>query len=204
MYLDISEDFFAHNRNILAEILSEIPGLMSSRVGELAIRVSTGAKSLIGRRSTHLPSPFEDEGELGEMANSASGLLLGVDGLELSLSAREFDLASEGLVELSQFVEILPDCSEALRFLDCRSDLNQLLALSKDDFFGFVVEKTNEGPSPWFVDREVELELLLWGAIRVPEDSHVRLEDPSGRLWGGLYGERALGRCGEALKANAR
>jgi hypothetical protein len=70
--------------------------------------------------------------------------------------------------------------------------------------FGLVVEKTNEGLSPWLVDGEVELELLLWRAIGVAEDGHVRLEDPGGGLWGGLYGERPLGRSGETTETEAR
>ena len=67
-----------------------------------------------------------------------------------------------------------------------------MVPLSKDDFFGFVVEKPNEGLGPWFTDREIELELLLWGTISVSEDGYVGLEDPSGGLWGGLYGERTI------------
>jgi hypothetical protein len=127
------------------------------------------------------------------MANFGTGLFLGVDGLELGLCAGELNLAGEGSVELSQLVEIVTDCSEALRLLDCGSDLGQLFAFSKDDLFGFVVEEANEGLSPWLADGEVELELLLWSAVGVSEDGHVGLEDPSGGLWGGLYGERALG-----------
>ena len=41
-YLDVLEDFLAHNRDIFAEILSEIPRLISSRVSELVIRVRMG------------------------------------------------------------------------------------------------------------------------------------------------------------------
>jgi hypothetical protein len=36
-YLDIPEDFLAHNRDILAEIFAEISGLIFSRVGELVM-----------------------------------------------------------------------------------------------------------------------------------------------------------------------
>jgi hypothetical protein len=60
-------------------------------------------------RATNLSSPFKDEGEFGEMSNVTSGLFLGIDGLELSLGAGELDLVGEGLVELSQLVEILTD-----------------------------------------------------------------------------------------------
>ena len=109
------------------------------------------------------------------MSNIGAGLFLGVDGLELGLCTGELDLAGEGLVELSQLVEILPEGSETLRFVDSGSNLNQLFALSKDDFLRFVVEDTNERSSPWFVDGEVELEFLLWSAVSVPEDGHVRL-----------------------------
>ena len=138
------------------------------------------------------------------MANSGTGLFLGIDRLELSFGAGEFDLAGEGLVELSQLVEILADGSETLRFLNCVSDLSQLFVLSKDDFFGFVVEEANEGLSPWFVDREVELELLLWSTICVSEDGYIRLEDPSGGLWDGLYGEGTLRRGAETTKTDPR
>jgi len=127
------------------------------------------------------------------MANFGTGLFLGIDGLELGLCARELDLASESLVELSQLVEILADGTEGLRLLDCGSDLNQLFTFSKDDFFGFIIKEKNEGLSPWFANGEVEFELLLWSAVGVSEDGHVGLEDPSGGHWGGLCGERALG-----------
>ena len=127
------------------------------------------------------------------MANFGTGLFLGIDGLELGLCARELDLASEGLVELSQLVEILADGTEGLRLLNCGSDLNQLFTFSKDDLFGFIVKEKNEGLSPWFANGEVEFELLLWSTVGVSEDGHVGLENPSGGLWGGLYGERALG-----------
>ena len=60
---------------------------------------------------TNLSSPFEDEGELGEAAELAARLFLGIDRLELGLCAGELDLASEGLVELSKLVEILTDGS---------------------------------------------------------------------------------------------
>jgi len=71
---------------------------------------------------TDLSSPFEDERELGEMSNFVTGLFLGVDGLELSLCAGELDLASEGLVELSELVEIVSDGPEALGLFDCGGD----------------------------------------------------------------------------------
>lgn len=138
------------------------------------------------------------------MSDFATGLFLGVDGLELSLCAGELDLAGEGLVELSQLVEIVADGPEALRLLDCGSDLSELFTFSKDDLLGFVVEKANEGLGPWFVDGEVELELLLWSAVCVPEDGYVGLEDPGGCLWGGVDGERALWRGGEAAETKAR
>ena len=116
------------------------------------------------------------------MSSFASGLLLRVDRFELGLRAREFDLAGEGLVELSQLVEIVTNGSKTLRLLDSGSNLGQLIAVSEDDFFRFFVENANEGLSPWFVDREVELEFLLRSSISVPKDSHVRLEDPGGGL----------------------
>jgi hypothetical protein len=155
-------------------------------------------------RSTDLSSPFEDEHELGEMSKFGAWLLLGIDGLELGLGTRELDLASKGLVELGQFGEIFTDGPEALRFLDSGSDLSQLVALSKDDFFCFFVEKANEGSSPWFVDREVELELLLRSSVGVSEDSYVCLEDPGGGFWGGLYGEGAFGRSRETTETDPR
>ena len=156
------------------------------------------------RGKKYLSSPFEDECELGEMANFGTGLFLGIDGLELGLCAGELDLAGEGPVELSQLVEILTDGTEALRLLDCGSNLSQLIAFSEDDLFGFVVEEMNEGLGPWFVDGEVELELLLWSAVGVSEDGDVCLEDPGGGLWGRLYSERAVGRGGETTKTNSR
>jgi len=82
------------------------------------------------------------------MSNLATGLFLGVDGLELGLCTGELDLAGEGLVELGQLVEILADGPEALGFFDCGGDVSQLVALSKDYLFGFVVEKSNEGLGP--------------------------------------------------------
>jgi len=127
------------------------------------------------------------------MANFGTGLFLGIDGLELGLCARELDLASKGLVELSQLVEILADGTESLRLLDCGSDLNQLFTFSKDDLFGFIIKEKNEGLSPWLANGEVEFELLLWSAVGMSEDGYVGLEDPSGGFWGGLCGERALG-----------
>jgi len=143
------------------------------------------AISLIGgnRGKTNLSSPFENERELGEMPDFATGLFLGVDGLELSLCAGELDLAGEGLVELGQLVEIFTDGSETLRFFNCAGNLNQLFAFSKDDLFSFVVEEENKGLSPWFVNGEVELEFLLWSAIGVSKDGDVCLEDPGGSLW---------------------
>ena len=135
------------------------------------------------------------------MSNFASGLFLGVNGLELGLRTGELDLAGESLVELCQLVEIVTDGPEALRFLNCGSDVSQLVALPKDDLFGLVVEKSNEGLGPWLIDREVELEFLLWGAISVSEDGYVGLEDPGRSLGGGLYGERTIGGGGETTEA---
>jgi len=165
-----------------------------------------GAISLIGKNrwATNLSSPFEDERELGEMSDFAAGLFLGVDGLELCLCAGELDLAGEGLVELSQLVEIFTNGSKALRLFDCVCDVGQLFALPKNDLFCFVVEKTDEGLGPWFVDREIELELLLWSAVGVSEDGDVCLEDPCGCLWGGVYGEGAFGGGGETTETEAR
>ena len=204
-YLDVPEDFLAHNRDILAEVLSEILRLVFSRVSKLAIRGEHG-RDLAYRRDrwTNLSSPFEDERELGEVPDLAAGLLLGVDGLELSLCARELDLAGEGLVELGQLVEIVADGPETLGFFDCGGYVSQLLALPKDDLFCFVVEKADEGLGPGLIDREVELELLLWGAIRMAEDGDVGLEDPGRGLWGSLYGEGTLGGGGQATEAKAR
>jgi hypothetical protein len=138
------------------------------------------------------------------MSDFATGLFLGVDGLELSFCTGELDLASEGLVELGQLVEIFTDGPKVLGLFDCGSDVGQLVAFPKDDFLCFVVEESNEGLGPWFVDGEVELEFLLWSAISVPEDGHVCLEDPGGRLWGGLYGEGTLRRGGETTETKAR
>ena len=126
------------------------------------------------------------------MTNSTPGLFLGVYGLELGLCAGELDLAGEGLVELSQLVEIFTDGSKTLGFPDCGGDVSQLVALSEDDLFCLVVEKPNEGLGPWFVDREVELEFLRWSAVSVSEDGDVGLEDPGGGLWGGFYGEGTI------------
>ena len=114
------------------------------------------------------------------MSKIGSGLSLGIYRFELGLGTGELDLASEGLVELSQLAEIVTDGPEALRFVDSASDLDQLFAFSKDDFLGFVVEKADEGLSPWFVDREVEFEFLLRGTVGVSEDGDVCLEDPGG------------------------
>jgi hypothetical protein len=135
------------------------------------------------------------------MSNFATGLFLGVDGLELGLCAGQLDLAGEGPVELGQLVEIFTDSTETLGFFDCGGDVSQLVTFAEDDLFGFVVEKPNKGLGPWFIDREVELELLLWSAISVPEDGDVGLEDPGRGLWGGLYGEGTLRRGGKAMEA---
>ena len=137
------------------------------------------------------------------MANFGTGVFLGIDRLELGLCAGELDLVGEGLVELSQLVEIFTDGTEALRLLDCGTDLSQLFAFPKDDLFVFVVEETNKGLGPWFADGEVELELLLWSAVCVSENGDVGLEDPGGGLWGVFYGERTLGRGVEATGANS-
>lgn len=153
---------------------------------------------------TDLSSPFEDEGEFSEMSDFAAGLSLRVDGLKLGLCAGELDLAGEGLVELSQLIKIVANGPETLCFFDRGSDLDQLFALPKDNFFCFIVEETNEGLSPLFVNGEVELEFLLWGTISVSEDGHVGLEDPGGGFWGGIYGERTLGRSRETTETDAR
>ena len=128
--------------------------------------------------STDLSSPFEDEGELGEMPNFATGLFLGVDRLELGLRAGELDLAFEGFIELDQLFKMVASGTETLGFFDSGSDLGQLFAFSKDDLFCFVIEKANKGSSPLFVDGEVELEFLLWSTIGVSKDSYICLEDP--------------------------
>ena len=154
--------------------------------------------------STDLSPPFEHEGELCEKPNFATGLFLGVDGLQLSLCSGELDLAGEGFVELCQLVEIVTDGPEPPGFFDSGRNLNQLFAFPKDDFFGFVVEKMNEWTSPWFVDREIELEFLLRSTISVSKDCYVGLEDPGGGLWGGLYGERTIGRSRETTETDAR
>ena len=120
------------------------------------------------------------------MSNLAAGLFPGVDGLELGLGAGVLNLAGEGLVELGQLVEIVADSPKSLGILDCGCDLGQLVAFAKDDLFGLVVEKANEGLGPGFIDREIELELLLWSAVCVSEDGDVGLEDPGRGLWGGV------------------
>jgi len=58
------------------------------------------------------------------MSNFTTRLFLGVDRLELGLCTGEFDLASEGLVELGQLVQIFTDGPEVLGFFDCRSDVS--------------------------------------------------------------------------------
>ena len=50
--------------------------------------------------------------------------------------------------------------------------------LLKDYLLCFVVEKADEGLGTGLIDREVELELLLWGAIRMAEDGGIGFGDP--------------------------
>ena len=50
--------------------------------------------------------------------------------------------------------------------------------LLKDYLLCFVIEKVDEGLGTGLIDREVKLELLLWGAIRMAEDGGIGFGDP--------------------------